>query len=134
VPVDFSNPSRELLRYAVDFAREFRASLLLLHVVQRINVPSRVVYYATQMQMTVLHGGMTKLAEWARRLVPDDVVAEQMVRAGEPYEVINRLARREQVDLVIVATHGRSGLKRLFLGSTAGRVLRHAPCPVLVVR
>lgn len=134
VPVDFSRPSRDMLRYAADFARRFRASLLLLHVVHHINVPSRVAYYTTRIQMTVLHEGMTRLAEWAEQLVPDDVEAEQIVHAGTPYEVINRMARRQQADLIIIATHGRTGLNRLFLGSTAERVLRHAPCPVLVVR
>jgi nucleotide-binding universal stress UspA family protein len=134
VPVDFSAPSREMLKFAVAFATQFRASLVLLHVVNRINVPSRVVYYATRMQMTVLHEGMTKLAEWARRLVPADIQAEQIVRAGEPYDVIRAVARRERADLIIVATRGHGPVKRFFIGSTAGRVVRHAPCPVLVVR
>ncbi len=134
VPVDFSRPSRDMLIYAANFALRFRASLLLLHVVQHINVPTRVAYAATGLQLVVLDEGMTKLADWTESLVPDSVATEQLVKAGTPYDVINRMARRKQVDLIIIATHGRSGLPRLFLGSTAERVLRHAPCPVLVVR
>lgn len=134
VPVDFSRPSREMLIYAADFALRFRASLLLLHVVQHVNVSARLAYAATGLQMIVLNEGMTKLADWTESLVPDGVEAEQIVKAGTPYDVINRVARREQVDLIIIATHGHSGFPRLFLGSTAERVLRHAPCPVLVVR
>ncbi|MBE0541821.1 MAG: universal stress protein [Verrucomicrobia bacterium] len=134
VPVDFSAPSREMLQYAADFARQFRASLLLLHVVQQINVPSRVAYYATGLQLAVLHEGMKQLAEWAERFVPAGVEAGQSVLAGTPYDVIVQTAHREQVDLIIIATQGLTGLKRLFPGSTAGRVVRHAPCPVLVVR
>ncbi len=134
VPVDFSAPSGEMLKYAVAFANQFRASLVLFHVVDRINVPSRVVYYATHLQMTVLHAGMTKLSGWAKRYVPDDVEVEQVVRAGEPYDVIREVARRERADLIIIAARGHGAVKRFFIGSTAGRVVRHAPCPVLVVR
>lgn len=134
VPVDFSAPSRKMLKYAVAFATQFRASLVLLHVVNRINVPSRVVYYATRLQMTVLHEGVTRLATWARRHVPADLQTEQIVLTGEPYDVIRAVARRKQADLIIIATRGHGPVKRFFIGSTAGRVVRHAPCPVLVVR
>ncbi len=134
VPVDFSAPSRTMLQYAVAFATQFRASLVLLHVVEHINVPSRVVYYATRLQLSVLESGMRRLAELAQRAVPPDIKAEQIVRAGTPYDVINRVARREQADLIIIATRGHGAVKQFFIGSTAGRVVRHAPCPVLVVR
>lgn len=134
VPVDFSKPSGEMLKFAVAFATQFRASLVLLHVVNHINVPSRVVYYATQLQMTVLERGMRQLAEFAERIAPADIQAEQIVRAGEPYDVIREVARRERADLIIIATRGHGAVKEFFIGSTAGRVVRHAPCPVLVVR
>jgi len=94
----------------------------------------RMVYYAKQVQTTVRHEGVSKLAKWAKRHVPDDVEAGQVVRAGEPYDVIRQVARREQADLVIIATRGHGALKRFFIGGTTGRVVRHAPCPVLVVR
>jgi nucleotide-binding universal stress UspA family protein len=77
---------------------------------------------------------MKQLAEWAERFVPAGVEAGQSVLAGTPYDVIVQTARREQVDLIIIATQGLTGIKRLFPGSTAGRVVRHATCPVLVVR
>jgi nucleotide-binding universal stress UspA family protein len=134
VPVDFSAPSRTMLEYAVAFATQFRASLVLLHVVSRINVPSRVVYYATRLQMVVLERGMRQLAELVRRVVPPEIESEQLVRSGTPYDVINQAARRKHADLIIIATRGHGAVKQFFIGSTAGRVVRHAPCPVLVVR
>jgi nucleotide-binding universal stress UspA family protein len=134
VPVDFSASSRDLVKYAAAFATQFRASLVLLHVVEHINVPTRVVYYATRLQLTVLERGMRQLAEFAERLVPANIEAEQVVRAGTPYDVIRQVARRERADLIIIATRGHGAVKRFFIGSTAGRVVRHAPCPVLVVR
>lgn len=134
VATDFSAASRVMLRFAVAFATQFGASLRLLHVVDRLNVPSRMIAYATQLQRTVLHDAMAELADWAKRLVPPDVPTIQIVRAGEPYDVIRTVARTQRADLIILATRGHSALKRFFLGTTAGRVVRHAACPVLVVR
>lgn len=134
VPVDLSAPSRKLVRYAADFAASFRAALVLLHVVQHFNVPTRLAYAATRLQMTVLHDGIQQLADWSRRAVPRGVAADQLVRAGTPHEMIQRVAREQQPDLIMVATRGQTGLKRFLLGSTAERVVRQASCPVLVVR
>lgn len=134
VPVDFSAPSRSLLAFAVAFAAQFGASLVLLHVVARINVPSRMIAYAAQLQRTLLQDAMATLADWAHRLVPADLPTAQIVRAGEPYDVIRTVARTQRADLIIMATRGHGALKRFFIGTTAGRVVRHAPCPVLVVR
>jgi nucleotide-binding universal stress UspA family protein len=134
VPVDFSASSRDLVKYAVAFATQFRASLVLLHVVNHINVTARVAYYATRLQMAVLEGGLRQLAEFAERLVPANIEAKEVVRAGTPYDVIRQVARRERADLIVIATRGLGAVKRFFIGSTAGRVVRHAPCPVLVVR
>jgi nucleotide-binding universal stress UspA family protein len=134
VPVDFSPMSRDLLKYATAFAAQFRASLVLLHAVNRISVQTRVVSHATRLQMAVLEGGMHQLAEFAKCLVPANIEAKQVVRAGTPYDVIRQVARRERADLIIIGTRGHGAVKRFFIGGTAGRVVRHAPCPVLVVR
>jgi nucleotide-binding universal stress UspA family protein len=134
VPVDFSASSRGLVIYAAAFATQFRASLVLLHVVNHINVPARVVYYATRLQLIVSERGIRHLAEFAGRLVPTDIESEQIVRAGTPYDVIRHVAWREKADLIIIGTRGHGAVKRFFIGGTAGRVVRHAPCPVLVVR
>jgi len=81
-----------------------------------------------------LESGLRQLAERAQRAVPPDLKAEQIVCLGTPYDIINRAARREQADLIILATRGHGAMKRFFIGGTAGRVVRHAPCPVFVVR
>jgi universal stress protein A len=66
--------------------------------------------------------------------VDKSITSEELVHIGRPYEEIITVAKEHKADLIIIATHGRSGLKHAFLGSTAERVVRHAPCPVLVVR
>jgi nucleotide-binding universal stress UspA family protein len=101
---------------------------------EHIAVPSRVAYYGKRLQLSVLESGMRQLAELTQRVVPPDLESEQLVRAGTPHDIINRVARLEEADLIIVATRGHGALKHFFIGGTAGRVVRHAPCPVLVVR
>lgn len=134
VPVDFATPTRGLLEYAAALAKTFRASLQLLHVVERVQVPTRVAYAVAQLQGAALRRGQEQLAEAAAQIGFPPRTAAQTVRIGTPYDVITQLARRLPVDLIVVATHGHGGLRRLFLGSTTERVLRHAPCPVLVLR
>ncbi len=134
VPVDFSAPSRKLVPYAAALARKSGASLVLLHVVEHINVPTRVAYAATGLQDIVLARGRKLLAEFAARLAPTGVKTTEVVRVGRPWQEITRTARSERADLIVIATHGHTGLQRFILGSTAERVLRHAACPVLVVR
>jgi universal stress protein A len=70
----------------------------------------------------------------AKNGIPDEVLHKILVRTGSPFHEITEAARTLKVDLIIIATHGRSGLTRALLGSTAERVVRHATCPVLVLR
>lgn len=134
VPVDFSERSRSLIQYAAAFAARFGASLVLLHVVDHIDIPSRVAYMATGLQLVVLERGIRQLQELAQRSLPPGIHAERIVRVGTPYDVIRRVASLEHTDLIIIATRTHGGLQRILLGSTAARVVRHAPCPVLVLR
>jgi nucleotide-binding universal stress UspA family protein len=74
------------------------------------------------------------LAEFVKRHVPTGVDSETVTRLGHPSEEIVAAAKDFDVDLIVLATHGHTGLKHLLLGSTAERVVRLAPCPVLTVR
>lgn len=134
VPVDFSDRSRSLIQYAAAFAGRFEAALVLLHVVDHIDVPARVAYMATGLQMVVLERGIRQLQELAHHSVPQHIPAERLVRVGKPYDVIRQVASLERIDLIILATRTHGGLQRFLMGSTAARVVRHASCPVLVLR
>jgi len=135
VPTDFSRASLRALRCAVDFANRFDASLCLVHVVEPASFVTHVgnVPPAGSDRETTnkLHH---KLVMLARKEVGPLTPVSPLVCIGKPFHEIARIARTVDADLILIATHGRGGLKRAFLGSTAERVVRHAPCPVLVVR
>jgi universal stress protein A len=134
VPVDFSDSSRKALQYAVSFARLFKAEILLLHVVQSLPAAMPGLVGEGVIQGAELREEGTKhLALWCKT-VKEQVPAVARIEDGNPAEVIARVARDSESDMIIVATHGRTGLERLLLGGTSKKVVRVAPCPVLVVR
>jgi universal stress protein A len=136
-PIDFSDPSREAVHFAADLAVQFQATLTLLNVYQipGYALPEGVVV-ATPEVLTELVDGIDKeLGRWAdearARGVHDVRTQTEM---GTPHTEINRVAREAGFDLIVIGTHGRTGLKHVLLGSVAERVVRTAPCPVLTVR
>jgi universal stress protein A len=129
VPVDFTSCSDKALQYAIPFARQFDAELTLLHVVE---AASRMSDLAV-MEVESLDDANRALETIHRKL--DDVVRSSLVvRTGSPGHEIIEAARELKADLIILSTHGRTGLERFFMGSTAEKVVRHAGCPVLIVR
>lgn len=136
MPVDFSGPSERALDYAVRFADQFGAKLLLLHVVEPLAGPE----LATVLPLLLDHDKV--VADCKARLellVKQKAIAPRkiertLVREGRSYHEIAAAARSLKVDMIILSTHGYTGIKRAVLGSTTERVVRHAPCTVLVVR
>ena len=136
VPIDFSAPSKQALAYAVPFAEQFGAKLTLLNVVEPVATPD----FATSFPLAMENDRV--MAECRRELervvkqagIDPGLVAKTLVRFGRSFHEIADAARTLKVDLIIIATHGYTGLKHALLGSTTERVVRHASCPVLVVR
>lgn len=136
VPVDFSEFSGKALKYAVRFAEQFQATLILVHVVEPVHYPESIII-PPAMETTNqdrLKLARTTLAEFAKQQVPAGLESECIARLGQPYSELTAVARDCEADLIVIATHGHTGLKHLLLGSTAERVVRLAPCPVLTVR
>lgn len=131
VPVDFSDLSRKALHYAISFAKQFGAEITLLHVIEIIPVPEVVEsgMFNAQLRETAT----AQLAEWRKNAAAQTMV-KTAVGDGTSFREIVRVADENNIDLIILGTQGRSGLSHLFIGSTAERVVRHAPCPVMVVR
>lgn len=138
VPVDFSQHSHEAIRWAVDLARRYDpASLTLAHVNQPIPWPTSPdgLPVLTADLMTRLRADLEAALEGARReAAAGGVVVDTKLLDGVPATEIVELARRGGFDLIVMGTHGRTGIKHAILGSVAEKVVRRAPCPVLAVR
>lgn len=129
VPVDFSDCSKKALMYAVPFAKQFDATITVVHIAPYCVQPSEVVVAEAQLLEANL-GALNNLV----REISGSAQVEARIRVGNPASEIVELAAESQTDLIIISTHGKSGLLHVLMGSTAEKVVRHAPCPVLVVR
>ncbi len=131
VPIDFSDASEKALPYVASFAQEFGAEIRLLHVIE----PS-IYYQFDSAQSTVLESQLKRTASLKLNLLLQSFALNgtAQVRIGPALQEIIQEAADQKADLIILSTHGRTGLKHVFLGSTAENVVRHASCPVLVVR
>ena len=139
VPIDFSDHSRKALQYALPFAEKYGAKIILLHVVEPRVYPENyfdVIIPAEmeQVNMELAATARKQLGEWRRQEIDPKIAADSIVRIGKPYAEIINTAKELDIDLIVIATHGYTGLKHVVLGSTAERVVRHAVCPVLTVR
>jgi nucleotide-binding universal stress UspA family protein len=138
VPYDFSGFSTKALNYALKFAEQFDAAVLAVHVLQPIPIlPTDVLAVPpipdiTGDQLPAIDARLRKLCR--RAATTHHLTVTPLVVVGNPYEKIVETAEAENIDLIIIATHGYTGFKHFCMGSTAERVVRHAPCPVLVVR
>jgi universal stress protein A len=140
VPTDFSEYSDKALQMAIDIAKQFRSRIYLLHVVG-IVVQYMVDYSLDPQMVTLLENesiltAQKMLTEQLEKF-PDSKSLEILtdIRKGTPYyEEILRHQQEKNIDLIIIASHGKTGLLSHLIGSVAERVVRSASCPVLLVR
>lgn len=140
VPVDFSEPSRKALAYAAELARPLGAVLEVVHVAEvPAFVPSASLPEARASDLSLV----TLVREGAEELLAKFIgeaaelgikVQASRLEIGSPAQVIPEVAGAGGYDLIVIGTHGRTGLAHALIGSVAERVVRHAPCPVLSVR
>jgi nucleotide-binding universal stress UspA family protein len=136
VPTDFSTSAEQALDYAIRLARTFNARLTLLHVIQPVpmgGVDMGVALPEAYLQ-EVEEAAQGSLEEALARVTAAGLTAEQVVLYGVPFQEIVETAKARQVDLIVMGTQGRTGFMHVLLGSVAERVVRLAPCSVLVVR
>jgi len=133
VPIDFSKNARQALRYAIPLAAQSGARITLLHIVEPVIYPMEMAVVVTN-EKFALDASRKHLGELARKIVPEKLRGKMIVRGGQPYFEIAEVAREMKADLIVLTTHGYTGIKRVLLGGTAERTVRHAPCPVLMVR
>jgi len=137
VPVDFSPPSVEAVRVAADLARRYEASLEVVHAfhVQTYAMPEGYVVPTQEQFDLIVQHLEVQLADARKAAFEAGATnVEAKLLQGGPASEILRVAQDDKVDLIVMGTHGRTGVKHLLLGSIAVNVVRHAACPVLTVR
>lgn len=135
-PIDFSPASKNALKYALRFAEEFGAELTLLNVLETAPATSFVAIPGAMAFAEIDFSAAEKNLRSLIASVRDETAKRPhwTLRVGVPSHEIVEAAKEDDVDLIVIATHGYTGWKHFCIGSTAERVARAAPCPVLVVR
>jgi nucleotide-binding universal stress UspA family protein len=136
VPTDFSEYSEKSWTWALAMAEQWRSRLFLLHVVPTPSYPPLVMgtyFNVAEFEASLRADAEARVREFAGKTQGRTIQVDTQVIVGEPFSDICRVAEREGADLIIMGSHGRTGLSHVLLGSVAERVVRHAPCPVLVV-
>jgi nucleotide-binding universal stress UspA family protein len=135
VPTDFSEHSALALTYAIDLAKRYEAALTLLHVYPVVNYAAAegfALYTPEQLAklITQLTSQLQAIEEGARKAGAGQI--SSLMEQGDAYQEI--LEQAPSVDLIVMGTHGRTGLKHALMGSVAEKIVRTSPCPVLTVR
>lgn len=136
-PVDFSESSDYALQHAVEFARMFEAQLVVLHVVEAPFLPSYAMAGVPDLSLPLeqiqegARSGLQAIVEECRKKYED---VEQELVTGTAFLEIISYAKEQEVDLIVLGTHGRTGLSHIIIGSVAEKVVRKSPCPVLTIR
>ena len=134
-PIDHSDCSKEALKYAVSFAMKDGAKLYLLHIIdirsfnESLNeMPTQIPDNETLQQLRI------KLLNCIPEEMRDDMDVEAIVIQGIPFAEIISTSREKEIDMIVMGSHGRTGISHIMLGSVSEKVARKAPCPVLITR
>ena len=144
VPTDFSENGRKALELALHLARKFGAKITLLHIFELPAAAGQNIYHFLSKDLEESRqeiyglfksGSEEALEDLVRQFSEAKVSIEPLlIERGVPFEEVIRTAKALAVDLIVMNTHGRTGIPHLLIGSVAEKVVRKAPCPVLTVR
>jgi nucleotide-binding universal stress UspA family protein len=137
LPTDFSDSARHALRYGMSFAKEYGAELVLLHVVENLTVGYASDLFPVPMAevfQEISGYAKTELAKLGEEARSRGLTVREEVVQGKPSAEIIRFASENEIDMIVLGTHGKGMLDQALFGSTTERVVRRSPCPVLTVR
>ena len=136
---DYSRASERALQEAVDLAKQNKSELLVVHVIEPVapyvsgeDFTGAELYL--KLEETTKQDAQASMKKLMQRLGRLRIKAKSLLLKGTPYDQIVRAAKNRKADIIVIGTHGRTGLTKLFLGSVAGHVVSTAQCPVLTVR
>lgn len=134
VPTDFSECSLEAMRYAMELAQVLAARVVFLHVVEPpvYGLELTGAYPGFEPDVTKKLGGM--MHDWVEQVRIQGIPVEWHIEVGSSFAEIRAAVERYVADLIVMGTHGRTGISHAFWGSVAERVVQHAPCPVLTIK
>jgi len=137
VPIDFSDYSKSSLKYAASFANKFNSEITLIYVVEPVIYPPD--FSMGQIAIPSVNAewdlkAKEELEKLGKQEIPENIKISIKINTGKPFLEIIDTAVEENIDLIIIATHGHSGVEHILFGSTAEKVVRKAPCPVLTLR
>jgi nucleotide-binding universal stress UspA family protein len=136
-PTDFSDFSKYAASFAISFACDYGAKLYILHVSEKTYDISEMLAEKVppeELQAKVEEFAAKELEEASSADMLEKLEYEIMHRTGKPFAEIITFAKEQEIDVIVMGTHGRSALESAIIGSTAEKVVRKAPCPVLTVR
>ena len=134
-PIDHSDCSKEALKYAVSFAMKDKSRLYLLHVIDIRAFDESIDTMTPQIpDDETLKQLKTKLLDCIPEEIRDDMNVEALVVQGIPFVEIISTAKENDIDMIVIGSHGRTGITHMMMGSVSEKVVRKAPCPVLTVR
>ncbi len=134
-PIDHSDCSKEALKYAVSFAMKDKAKLYLLHVLDIRSFNESIDAISKQIpDEETLNQLKLKLIDCIPEEIREDMDIEALVVQGIPFAEIISTAKENDIDMIVIGTHGRTGIVHMMMGSVSEKVVRKAHCPVLAVR
>lgn len=137
VPTDFSENSKNAIKYAVAYAQKFNAELIFIYVIEPVIYPSDFglgQVPINRMDLEIHTKAEEELKKLMENSIPKNVKGNYVVKTGKPFVEIIKLAQESKCDLIIMSTHGHSGIEHILFGSTAEKVVRKSPIPVLTIR
>jgi nucleotide-binding universal stress UspA family protein len=135
-PVDFSKFTSEVVTYAASMAKQYGAELHMLHVIPNLTYFTPYESFLTPENLVAMEKNIQDEVDrdFGRILSRVDIDAKKVVRTGVAFVEIIDYAKSEGMDLIVMGTHGRSGIEHILIGNVAEKVVRKSPCPVMTIR
>ena len=136
LPTDFSELSLSAAQYAIDLAKQYEAKIHLLNVIEK--TPPILTIHSLDLSeekitKSIEEEAYNSLEKAASKLRKENVEVATILKKGLDYEEIVNYSQKNRIDVIVIATHGRTGLLHTLLGSVAEKIIRYAKCPVLVI-